>query len=76
MTGGEMDALIAGLTGARREVEQVLLLCGRFVDNRAASGDPVAAALSRRLASAFDRLTAENVAAVTALRDHRPDATA
>ncbi len=72
-TPTELDAISAELRGARRELDTALTLAGLYVRGHA-EHDPTASSLSDRIDSAYDRLTAANIAASTAVGETPPPA--
>lgn len=68
----DLDKAADDLRAARKETYLALTLCAGYVDALALAGDPTAQHLAARVAAAHDRLTATNIAAITAKELHQP----
>ena len=58
------------LKASHRRVLEALDLCNLFVEMKADDGDPFARYLKKRVETAYDALSAENIAAATFIDEH------
>lgn len=66
----DLETVEHELVGAKDELRLALLLAAGYCEPQAAEGDRIAADISRRVDSAFTRLTLANVLGSTAIQEN------